>query len=144
MAVTDRLGVPVGNESRAFGENSTPGSERRQGLFGFGHQLLQPCSRPRAAKHADHRRLARYRVLAGRFADQGRIAFEIEKIVRDLEGLADCRSITLERVTLGLGRGAENTARLAGEAQQRAGLHRLQRADLLLAELPRAATSAST
>ena len=104
MAITDRLGVPVGNELRAFDENSTPGSERRQGLFGFGHQLLQPCSRPRAAEHADHRRLAGHRVLAGRFADQGRIAFEIEKIVGDLEGLADRRSIALERVALRLAR----------------------------------------
>ena len=52
MVITDRLGVPVGNESRAFSENSAPGSERRHGLFGFGHQLLQPCSRPCAAERA--------------------------------------------------------------------------------------------
>src|ERR1700722_14773407 len=116
MVITDRLGVPVGNEPGASSMNSTPGSDRRLGLSGFGPQLLHPCSRPCPAERADHCRLARHCVFAGRFADQSRIAFEIEKIVRDLEGPADCRSITLERVTLRLGRGAANTARLAGEA----------------------------
>ena len=115
MGVTDPLGVPIGNESCAFDENSSLGPEGRQCLFCFRHQLREPRSRPRSTKHANHRRLARHGVLAGRFADERRIAFEIEKIIGNLEGVADCRSVTIERVTLGLGRGAENAARLAGE-----------------------------
>ncbi len=69
------------------------------------------------AKHADHRGLAGGGVLAGLFADQRRIAFEIEQIVGDLEGLADRRAVTLERRALRRRRLGENAAGLAAEAQ---------------------------
>ena len=75
-----------------------------------------------------------YCVLTGLFADKCRITFEVEQIVSDLEGLANGRSIPLKRSTLRSGRRSKHPAGLTGEPQQRAGLHRLEGAYLILAE----------
>ncbi len=130
--------MPVGDEARPFDEDRGAGSERCERLFGLGDELPQSHLCPHRAKHADHGRLARPRILAGRFADERGIAFEIEKIVGVLECLADRRSIALERATLQASRRSEHAAGHAGEAQQRAGFHRLQHAHIVLAELLRA------
>ena len=62
----------------------------------------------------------------------------IEKIVGDLERLADRRAEALERLALRWPCRGENPAGLAAEAQQRAGLHRLQRPHLVFTEALRA------
>jgi len=83
--------MPFGHKSCSFNENFGRFAKRRQCVFGFGDQLLQSRPRSGCAKYADNRRLARHGVLAGLFADQRRVAFEVEKIVGDLERLADRR-----------------------------------------------------
>ena len=92
--VNAALSMPSATNSRALDEDG--GRRRRTAPAPVPPPRPARASRafaPAAAEHADHRRLAGLRVLAGRFADQRRIAFEIEQIVGDLEGLADRRSI---------------------------------------------------
>ena len=79
------------------------------------------------------RRLAGGGVLARRLAERGGVAFDVEQIVGDLEGLADGDAVALDaghRSGVGL---AEDRAGAAGKANERAGLHRLQRDDLAFA-----------
>ena len=93
---------------RAFDQNRGSRPNGASAVSASATSYRQPRLGAGAAEHADHRGLAGGGVLAGRFADQRRIAFEIEKIVGDLEGLADRRSIALERLALRrLGRGRE-------------------------------------
>ena len=66
------------------------------------------------------------RILARRLAHDGCVAVRIEQVVGDLECGAEAFAITDERPAL-LGRGAaQDAARLAGEADEGAGLHGLQ------------------
>ena len=59
----------------------------------------------------------------------------IEQIVGELEGLAEGRGIGNKRGTLRRSRAAEHGARLAGEAEQGAGLQRLHLRDFARAEV---------
>src|ERR1700728_344085 len=129
--------LPVGDEPRARDEDRGRWAERGKSPFGLAHEFVQPCLCARAAKNADDRRLARLRVLAGLLADKRGVAFNVEKIVRDLEGLPDRQSVALERPALRPRRRSENTTRLASEAQQCARLHRLQGPYVALAEAQR-------
>ena len=63
------------------------------------------------------------------------IALRIEQIVGELEGLAEGRGIADKRGALGWFRAAEHGARLAGEAEQGAGLERLHLGDFARAEV---------
>ena len=85
---------------RTFDQHRRGGSERRERRFGLGHELLEPPFGAGDAEHADEGRLAGGGVLAGLFADQRRIAFDIEEIVGDLKRLADRRAVAFERVAL--------------------------------------------
>ena len=100
MAVTDRLGVPVGDELRAFDQNSTPGSERRQRLFGLGDQLLQPCLAPALPSTPTIVALPATASLPVALPTSAGSPSTIEQIVGDLEGLADRRAVALERLAL--------------------------------------------
>src|SRR5208282_663868 len=87
--------MPLGNESRAFDKDRGTGPKRRERLFGLGDELPKPHPCPHPAEYTDHGRLASHGILAGRFTYQRGVAFEIEKIVGDLECLADCRPVAL-------------------------------------------------
>src|SRR5438093_2514867 len=94
------LRFPLGNETSAGIENRCGLAKRRQRRFGLGDQRAQ--ARPRALRpeQTHDGRLAGLRVLTGLLADQCRIAFDIEQIVGDLEGLTDGRAVAIERVAL--------------------------------------------
>ena len=117
--------MPVGDKSCTLDEDRSRGAERLERKFSLADKLSQSRFCRRHAQHAHHRRFARHGVLAGRFADQSRIAFDVEQVIGDLERLADCRPVTLERGALRSICRGQNAAGLAGKAQQRAGLHRL-------------------
>ncbi len=59
------------------------------------------------------------RVLAGRFADRCRIAFDVEEIVGDLERLAKSGTVTLKRFPLTLVGLAQDRPGNTSEAQER-------------------------
>ena len=82
-------GVPLGDKSRALNKDCGAGSERCERVLGVSDELAKAGLRAGRAKHVDHGGLARHCIFARLFADQRRIAFEIEKVVGDLEGLAD-------------------------------------------------------
>src|SRR5580692_4659713 len=111
------LSMPVGDKSCPFDEDRRRLAERRQRRFGFGNELAQSRFGAVDAEHADESGLAGGGVLAGLFADQCRIAFDVEKVVGDLERLADRRAVAFERRALGLIRRGEYAAGLAAEAQ---------------------------
>ena len=64
-------------------------------------------------------------IAAGGIADGRGIALHVEQVVGDLESFAEERAVAVERVALLRRRLAQNRARKAAEAEQRAGLHRL-------------------
>ena len=82
-------------------------------------------------------RLACHGVLSGLFTDQRRVAFEVKKIVRDLERLADRRPVAFERFALRRIRRTEDASGRTGKTQERAGLHRLQGQYAAFVELER-------
>src|SRR5579872_2872689 len=106
-------GVPFRDESRALDEDAGSGAEWCQRLLGLGHQLAKSRLRAGDAEHAHHGGLAGLGVFAGRFADQRGVAFEIEEVVGDLEGLADRNAIAVERRTLAFWGRRQNSAGLA-------------------------------
>src|SRR5690242_20472631 len=109
-------------------------SEVQERRFRIGDELGQALARGIDAEHRDEGSLVRRGILVRRLTDDLWIAFQIEKIVGDLESLADRVAVAFERGALRCRRLAEDRAGAAGEAQQSAGLHCLQRADLLEAE----------
>src|SRR5438067_9651832 len=88
-------------------------------------QAFQTPSRGGGSQYADECCLVGGRVLARCFADRCWIAFHIEKIVRDLERLAQRRTVALECRPLDLIRLAQNRTGNARESQQCARFHRL-------------------
>src|SRR5262249_59240041 len=95
-----------------------------------------PQARPRSrrSENADYGCLAGLVVLAGLLADERRIAFDIEQIVRDLERLADGGAVEFERRTLRRVGLSEDAAGAACEPEEGPGLHRLQSGDLALGQ----------
>ena len=69
-----------------------------------------------------------------RVAERRRVAFRVQYVVGDLEGRAERRAIARQRLRLVRARLAEDRAGVDGEAQQRAGLHRLQGQDFVLGQ----------
>src|SRR5437763_5003082 len=111
---------------RAVDQHRRGWTEWSQRRFRLGHELLEPPFGARYAEHTDESGFSGSEVLAGRFAHQGRIALDVEEIVGNLKRFADRCAKTCKRFALLCAGAAENAAGLAGEAQQRAGLHRLQ------------------
>ncbi len=108
----------------------TPCTERTQGRLGLGGQPV-PAGLGRVEPEARHQRaLVAPRILAGRLAERGGIAFGIENVVGDLERRSERLAVAVERGPLrGVGP-AQDGAGLDPEQQQRAGLHGLQAFDL--------------
>ena len=77
------------------------------------------------AQLGDECGFAQRRVGAGRFAERSRVAFDIEKVVGDLEGFAERAAVSVERLIIFLRGLAEQRAGDAAVAEQRARLHLL-------------------
>src|SRR5437763_4296409 len=111
---------------RAVDQHRRGWTEWSQRRFRSVHELPEPPFGARYAEHTYESGFSGSEVLAGRFAHQGRIALDVEEIVGNLKRFADRCAKTCKRFALLCAGAAENAAGLAGEAQQRAGLHRLQ------------------
>src|SRR5262249_40215882 len=81
-------------------------------------QRAQARPRARRSENADDGCLAGLGVLAGLLADERRIAFDIEQIVRDLERLADGGAVEFERRTLRRVGLSEDAAGAASEPEE--------------------------
>ena len=101
---------------RALDQDRRALAERRQRLLGLGDKLAQTRLGAIGAENIDHRGFAGARVLAGLFADECGVAFDVEKIVGDLEGLAHGRPVALYDSR---SRGAEAYYELAQEYMDR-------------------------
>src|SRR5262249_53273041 len=77
------------NEARRRLEHLAVAAERRERRLGFADQGVEPAPRRLRPQHTDQRRLVGGGILAGGLADSGRIAFEVEQVVGDLEGFAE-------------------------------------------------------
>ena len=75
------------------------------------------------------RRLAGGGVLAGCLAETGRVGLDVEKVVGQLEGQPDCRAELAKPLAVRLADAGGDRAGLAGEADQRPGLHSLEADD---------------
>src|SRR5262249_20005889 len=91
-----------GNEARRRFEHVGITAEGAQRGLRLADQVFEPPPRGRGSEHADQRCLMGGRVLARRFADRRRIAFDVEEIVGDLERLAKRGTVTLKRGPLTL------------------------------------------
>src|SRR6516225_7382553 len=98
-------GVPQCRSGRAGRDKSRCGfqhvgarAEQIECRLRFRNQLIEAISRRRRAEHSDERRLVSGCILACRFPDCGRIALNVEKIVRDLERLAQSRAVAVESI----------------------------------------------
>src|SRR5262249_50619938 len=80
--------LAVGDEARGGAQNIAARAERFQCAVGILNQGGKPRARAVAAEDRNERRLAGGVVLAGALAERCRVAFGVEKIVRDLERLA--------------------------------------------------------
>src|SRR4029077_13896428 len=89
------------------------------------------------SKIAGECRLAVGCVLASRLAERGGIALDVEQIVGDLEGLAECVPVTIKGVVGALRGLAKDRARNTSKPDQCAGLHGVERHDLLFGQAGR-------
>src|SRR5262249_36087630 len=117
---------PLGDKMRALDQHRRGGPEWRERALGFVNQFCQPFFGAGKAEHAGKCCFPRGAVLAGRFADQSRIAFAVQQIIGDLNRFAARRAIAREPPGPRRAGAAENAAGLASEAKERAGLHRLK------------------
>ena len=122
-------------EPHRLEQGVSPAAKRRKGCFGFMQQLAEPRLGGLGAEQSEERRLALGLVLGHGLAERPGIALRIEQIVGELEGLAERGGIGNKRGTLRRFRAAEDGSRLAGEAEQGAGLERLHLGDVARAEV---------
>ncbi len=119
---------PFGGEARRGAQHVGFRAEPVEGGHGLVGEPVTLGDRRVEAEKIDQRRLALGLVLGGRLAKRIGIGHPVEDVVGDLEGGTERAAIGRERRTVGLARPPEDGAGLGGEAQHRAGLHRLQHA----------------
>src|SRR6516164_4610940 len=134
MIWTRRSSPTRDNEARGFLQCHCFGAERCQRRLGIVDKGLEPSTRSVDAKQRNQRSLAATLVLCRGLAHRRRISFRIEQIVGELERLTKGRRVGGKRASrYGIG-AAEHGASVAGEGEQRAGLHLLHLCHLHRAE----------
>ena len=121
--------MPRPDVSGAVGKDSASLAEGREEGHCLGDLLVEERAGPVDAVDRDQRCLAPVGVLGDRLAGGGGLAGRVNEIVSELEGLADVFAEDGESYALVRGGSAEHCASLAGEADKRAGLHRLKPQD---------------
>src|SRR5688572_184257 len=91
------LSLSLRDEFRASDERSGGCAKGLERGFGFGHERGEFLARLGDAVDADKRRLAGGSIFPRGLAEQRGIAFDVQKIVRDLEGAADRAAEMVER-----------------------------------------------
>jgi monofunctional biosynthetic peptidoglycan transglycosylase len=122
----------VGDEAGSLVENIRTCAEWLKQDGRIGDESCQPGFRPGLAAQRDQRTLATGRILAGRLAHRLGVCCQVKQVVGQLEGKADRLAIGAHQPPLFSAASCNDGACLAGKADQRAGLHRLQRDDCRL------------
>src|SRR6202051_3536003 len=108
----------LGNESRGGAQHLAFFAEGRERGIGARQKIAHALLGAVDPELGDEGGLAQGGVLAGLFAERRRVAFDVEQIVGDLEGLAERAAIIVERLIL-LWRGlSEDRAGNTAIAQQ--------------------------
>src|SRR5262245_495855 len=119
-----------GDEPRRRAQHVGSCAEHRERRVTAREQVAHALLGAVDAELGDEGGLAERRVRAGRLAECGRVALDIEQVVGDLEGLAERFAEIVQRLIFLLRRLAEQRAGDAAKAQERAGLHLLQARDI--------------